>query len=323
MSLLKFIKALINEFTFWLTGSVFGVAYYLASLKDWFPRVEDQYAYYYVILLFFISAYSAWRKEYLQKLQAEQKLANPVDFELTYSIIKIDFGHEMLEVHQSDYDSAHSLLQHWESVKKYPDLYEKTIKEARLPTEEDCHRYLSELETFKKEAAAFLEKVEDCYVVDFFFKNTGSAFDEMITVHVSPKEKANEKAVRIFKDFDDLCPIPVKPILYKDLFHVTTFRQFTALAYHFHEAKEDTLRNHPLILSNSISIEHNDLLAQTGRGLLQNPCIMKTKADQIMFKYEAVSKNAKDWVKREVAVDFKNAPITWYEAEEDESPPKQ
>lgn len=318
-----FFEYLKSIFTTWVTylGLVPSIVAIVSTYTQYEITYISQGLLYSTALVFFLWAnFKVWKAEKNKNAILQTQLANPVDYKFTIYAKKIILDESFLD----------KLAQ--ENLQEIPDLLaeaEKNIKKIErgkansfqfaqpgISKEEDeqyarkLEKYIDKLNVYKlstsegvSEWRSFAEnKLPHLYEVRIEIENTGSVYDENISVEIF-LGKSNK--VINFEDIvhslpDALC-LPDKP-KYKNLFDFTTENRFPAL--------KDNLRNienpqsfyrNIAINENSIEVTLRELKASENCYLLRDVLYIDIH-DKESIQASVLSKKSREKIKRNVGL---------------------
>ena len=313
LGLWHFLKAVLSQFYF-----VFGAGL-LPPLYQWlsvrvpdFPAFEARWMTAYYLALFVIATFRAWLVEREAKEECQRKLDNPVDYEvsLTPERVNYDVLKKVQAVTDDDRKYATDLIAQWDEQERTypPQVMADPKKCTTIPSREQAVAHLKALDDYSKKLAEFESKIQHCYLLDSFIKNTGHVFDEKIIVRVSSADDEEGKKFRLYASIEEVCPIPEKPVIQPTpgFRSVARFAKKMGWGVRDKPPSKDIWTCH-WIHSGFISVDLAELPAGAGIGLTYGKPVLQSEADVVRLKYWVTSKQTKTPVEKELVLDLKNA----------------
>lgn len=194
----------------------------------------------FALIALFYATYQVWNDMRLEKLELEEKLKNPIDYEIKASIkkVKVDLDYIEKSIDENIEESGSLINSAIEELEKlsYDDIDPRVqmVKEAMRTSNSwdnghnqseaiykiDWRNYIEKLKSYsdKKnnyllEWKSFIEnELKDIYIVDFYITNTGSQFDENIDIEIHfNKENKYIGRIRLLDNFPSSFNLPSKP----------------------------------------------------------------------------------------------------------------
>lgn len=240
--ILEYLKRLVKK---WFT--------YLIFVPDLTDLIQSHFNYtipissnilnYIALIALLYATYQVWNDMRLEKLELEEKLKNPIDYEIKADIkkVKIDLDYieslidKNIEKTESLIYSAEKELENLSSSGKESNL--NIIKETMMSLNTlnsvnniynqlenvykiDLKNYINELKEYKNTKDNYLLEwkkfneieLKDIYIVDFFITNIGRQFDEDIDIDINfNNENKYVGEIYLLDNFPNSLNLPAKP----------------------------------------------------------------------------------------------------------------
>jgi hypothetical protein len=242
-------------------------------------KIPDDFTFYLFLVLFFFSTYLVWKDEKQKNKEFEEKLKNPVDYEITAEIHPFDddiensimrFENKINETQKEIEDinisikgmdntkieDTHSELLNSEvsyMIKTVEALKHKqygvflSSENVTMKYHEKLFHYKYSLENYIKEMKNYIDEMKDyyekregkIYYIIFIIHNTGSIFDEHLDINISSKRSIFSKNFK----FDNIPEMPNKPEKPKENYYEKPY-------------PPDILRNFDSSFLNNLDLNH-------------------------------------------------------------------
>ncbi len=229
-------------------------------------------------------------------LQALTRIFRPVNYEVTCGLKKLGFERirDTYVVTESDMQYAKDTLKKWEEYERTAplDWYKKTLDNPVMPTREECIKYLESIEPYHRRLRNFEEKIENCYVADFWIQHVGSRYDQDVHVHVTGATPEDDAKFKLYESLEKVADIPEKPSALKSPF-VGSERLFKSVLWGIRDGDvPDKWQSHS-VTSASIHVVIGQMLAGTGTDLTYGDPIIQLLDDEVTLKYWIASKETR------------------------------
>lgn len=230
------------------------------------------YFLYISFFLLFIGTYQVWNDMRLEKLVLEEKLKNPIDYEVKAYIKRVKFDLNNIESLidknikeiESLIDSAERELENLSSNYKIKISggISSTINVVESNYEIDLKNYIDYLKEYADKKDTYLLEwqefneleLKDMYVVDFFITNIGRLFDEDIDIDINfNNENKYVGEIYLLDNIPNSLNLPVKPERKK--FNDFTVIKSLDMSYDFHKFDKLHTDSNPLIYKRYEEIE--------------------------------------------------------------------
>jgi len=286
--ILEYLKRLVKK---WFT--------YLIFIPDLTDLIQSHFNYtipissnilnYIALIALLYATYQVWNDMRLEKVELEEKLKNPIDYEVKAKIKKVKINLNFVEniidkniekidflIHSAEQEFKKIVINENNEIKSLAIKFSSGIySDSEIFYKNDLKKYIELLREYKNNKDTYLLEwkkfneieLKDIYIVDFFITNIGRQFDEDIDIDINfNNENKYVGEIYLLDNIPNSLNLPAKPERKK-------FNDFTVIkpldmSYDFHDfdklhrdSNPHTYKRYEEIEEQKFSIKLRDLKA--------------------------------------------------------------
>ena len=253
--ILEYLKRLVKK---WFT--------YLIFIPDLTDLIQSHFNYtipissnilnYIALIALLYATYQVWNDMRLEKVELEEKLKNPIDYEVKAKIKKVKINLNFVEniidkniekidflIHSAEQEFKKIVINENNEIKSLAIKFSSGIySDSEIFYKNDLKKYIELLREYKNNKDTYLLEwkkfneieLKDIYIVDFFITNIGRQFDEDIDIDINfNNENKYVGEIYLLDNIPNSLNLPAKPERKK-------FNDFTVIkpldmSYDFHD----------------------------------------------------------------------------------------
>ena len=333
--IIKYIKNIISK-NYSIAGIILTALDLIAKLFKYdinALNISQEAIYIIILILFIISTYLVWKDEKNKNLELEEKLKNPVDYEITAEIYPLDEQVEKsigrieesikgskkefdeIPIPQTNIVNSQVISPELQTAIKSmtlmalainPSADTRPYEERLMSYKYSLKSYINEMKTYLEEMKIFYKEREGkMYYVFFNIHNKGRLFDEHLDTEIRSKHSIFSETIYSNNSpkFPQKPEKPEKSVSFEQIYNPMKHTR-DILHVDFSNSHPQTLIRYLEIKDNSISLIFRELKADEDARLLKNAVFIKS--DNLNdLEFEIKSKKSNKRIIKKVKLLFK------------------